>query len=116
MASGPLEPGIRRIYEDGKFFVGNAAGEVHALVGEGITLAMRGAEVLADVVRELGLGDLAGAGREYEGRWRREFAWRYGAANVFANLMMRPALAGMAGSVLEAWPGLLEACIRRSGK
>jgi menaquinone-9 beta-reductase len=116
MASGPLEPGIRRIYEDGKFFVGNAAGEVHALVGEGITLAMRGAEVLADVVRELGLGDLAGAGREYERRWRREFAWRYGAANVFANLMMRPALAGMAGSVMEAWPELLDVCIRRSGK
>jgi flavin-dependent dehydrogenase len=116
MASGPLEPGVRRVYDNGRFFVGNAAGEVHALVGEGITLAMRGAEILADALARHGLDRVHAAGEAYENQWRGEFGRRYAAAQLFANLMMRPALAGMAGRVLDAWPGLMDACIRRSGK
>jgi flavin-dependent dehydrogenase len=115
-ASGPLEPGVRCVYDDGRFFVGNAAGEVHALVGEGITLAMRGGELLADILGQHGLDHLDDAGTFYEKRWRSEFARRYAAAQVFANLMMRPALAGMAGRVLNAYPELMDACIRQSGK
>jgi flavin-dependent dehydrogenase len=116
LASGPLEPGIRQLHHDGRFFVGTAAGEVHALVGEGITLAMRGGQLLADLLLQHGLDNLPAAAHAYEQAWRPMFRRRYAPAQLFANLIMRPSLATMAGTVLDAYPELLGACIRRSGK
>jgi flavin-dependent dehydrogenase len=46
LASGPLRPGVRAAYRDGVFAVGNAAGEVHPVVGQGISLAMQSAALL----------------------------------------------------------------------
>jgi flavin-dependent dehydrogenase len=116
MTSGPLEPGIRTQYHDGRFFVGNAAGEVHALVGEGITLAMRSAALLADTLIQTGLTNLHRAGALYTHAWRKQFIPRYAAAQLFANLMMRPALAAFTGSFLDTYPEAFAACIRSAGK
>jgi flavin-dependent dehydrogenase len=102
------------VYRDGRFFVGNAAGEVHALVGEGITLALRGAAILADTVAALGVG--AAAGAAYERAWRREFALRYHAANVFAHVAMRPGVAGVVAGLLDRQPELMRACVASTGK
>ncbi len=117
-ASGPMAPGVRRIYHDGRFFVGNAAGEVHALVGEGMTLAMRGAMRLAESVIAIdpSLNKLDAIGRAYEKVWNREFRGRYRAANIFAHLMVRPGLASVAAGLLDAFPALLDYCVVRSGK
>ena len=46
LASGPLRPGVRQPYRDGVYAVGNAAGEVHPIVGQGISLALRSAALL----------------------------------------------------------------------
>ena len=47
LASGPLRAGVRPPYRDGIFAVGNAAGEVHPVVGQGIGLAIQSAQLLA---------------------------------------------------------------------
>ena len=47
LASGPLRPGVREPYRDGVFAVGNAAGEVHPVVGQGISLAIASAQLLS---------------------------------------------------------------------
>jgi flavin-dependent dehydrogenase len=46
LASGPLRAGLRAPYRDGIFAVGNAAGEVHPIVGQGIGLAIQSAQLL----------------------------------------------------------------------
>jgi 2-polyprenyl-6-methoxyphenol hydroxylase-like FAD-dependent oxidoreductase len=114
LASGPLAPGIRQVYRDGRFFLGNAAGEVHALVGEGITLALQAGGLLADAIARHGLSEAAG--RAYERRWRRAFTSRYRAAQLFANLIMRPGPAACAAVLLRACPPALCACVRWAGK
>jgi flavin-dependent dehydrogenase len=114
LASGPLIPGIRQIYHDGRFFLGNAAGEVHALVGEGMTLAMRSALLLADAIHTHALTPAAGA--HYEHAWRRMFAPRRAAAGLFAQLIMRPPIARPAAALLRAAPPLMAACVRWAGK
>jgi menaquinone-9 beta-reductase len=116
LASGPLQPGIREVYRDGRFFIGNAAGEVHALVGEGLTLALVSAQLLANSLTCTTRAGLADAGRNYEGRWRRLFLPRYYAANLFAHIMMRPTLAAPFSRCLRALPPLMNWCIRASGK
>ncbi|HVX86060.1 MAG TPA: FAD-dependent monooxygenase [Phycisphaerae bacterium] len=114
LSTGPLSPGVRSIYRDGRFFLGNAAGEVHALVGEGITLALRSAILLADAIAQHGLTDAAGDA--YARAWPRFFKPRRAAAGLFANLIMRPALARPAAALLRAAPPLLNACVRWAGK
>ena len=47
LASGPIRPGVRLGQDDGVFRIGNAAGEAHPIVGEGISMAMQSAFVLA---------------------------------------------------------------------
>ena len=125
LASGPLRPGVRLGRGDGYFRIGNAAGEAHPIVGEGISMALQSAFVLAASIaplREqlLGAATAASAQRraiaEYEALWRRRFARRLGVAAVFAHVAMRPALARAAWPLLRRWPGMLTQGARFSGK
>jgi flavin-dependent dehydrogenase len=117
-ACGPLVPGVRRIFSDGCFFTGNAAGEVHALIGEGITLALRSARLLSDkLVHGLRAGEgFEDIGLAYEAAWRCEFYRRWRAGNLFSELLMRPLLGEVAAAVLEAFPELMTLAVHYSGK
>ena len=44
---GPIRPGVRVDYPEPLLRVGNAAGETHPLVGEGIGMALQSAALLA---------------------------------------------------------------------
>jgi len=50
LASGPLRPGVREPCRDGVYAVGNAAGEVHPIVGQGISLALQSAAALSRTI------------------------------------------------------------------
>ena len=115
---GPMVPGIRRLYNNGQFFAGNAAGEVHALVGEGMTLALRSGRLLANhLLAGLGGGkNLAVIGDAYEKAWKKEFTRRLGAGNLFSDLLMRPMLGSIASDALNTFPEVLHAAVEYSGK
>ena len=125
LATGPIRPGVRLGQGDGIFRVGNAAGEAHPIVGEGISMALQSAFVLAALLaaerrRLVEPATAAGAQsrllREYEARWRRRFAQRLRVAAAFAQLAMRPWAAAAAWPIVRAWPGLLTRGARWSGK
>ena len=110
---------------DGIFRIGNAAGEAHPIVGEGISMAIQSAFVLAALLgparRRLVDPDSAADAqatllREYEARWRQRFGQRLRVAAAFAHLAMRPGAAAAAWPVVRAWPGLLTHGARWSGK
>jgi menaquinone-9 beta-reductase len=125
LASGPLRPGVRLGQGDGIFRVGNAAGEAHPIVGEGISMALQSAFVLAALIGPLrfDLVDRATALlaqqrliARYEALWRRRFARRLRVAAVFAHIAMRSALARAAWPLVRRWPGVLTEGARWSGK
>ena len=125
LASGPLRPGVRLGAGDGVFRIGNAAGEAHPIVGEGISMALQSAFVLASLIGPLRLEllDAAGAATSqrtvlarYEALWRRRFTRRLRVAAAFAHVAMRPALARIAWPVLRRWPDVLTLGARFSGK
>ena len=125
LASGPLRPGIRLGQGDGIFRIGNAAGEAHPIVGEGISMALQSAFVLASVIgpkRDALVDDAAATASQadaldaYERLWRRRFGRRLRVAATFAHVAMRPALARAAWPLLQRWPGLLTQGARFSGK
>ena len=83
LAAGPIRPGFRPLHRDGVFAAGNAAGEAHPLVAEGIAMAIQSGWLLA---RHLASATPQAAARGYARDWRRHFAPRIRAAQLFESL------------------------------
>lgn len=121
LSVGPLQPGIRVDDLHGAFRVGNAAGESHPLIGEGITMALQSSALLAGILTRHAPAALdAQVGialhRAYRAAWRREFAPRLRLAAFYAQLVMRPALGGPARALIRRWPSLLSRGAQLAGK
>ena len=119
LAAGPIHPGIHTHADAGIFAVGNAAGEAHPLVAEGISMAIQSSWLLCEGLaarKDFSLRALEAQGREYESRWRRHLSMRVHAAALFAAFTARPAGAALSMQVLERIPSLLTLGARWSGK
>jgi flavin-dependent dehydrogenase len=123
LSSGPLDPGVRLHAEDGIFRVGNAAGEAHPILGEGMSMALQSAAlVCSHLLRHRGAAAVPDAAvqaelqRAYAASWRRQFAPRLRLAAAFAHLAMRPRSAAALMQLLRVWPGLLTQGARWGGK
>ncbi|MEO6959201.1 MAG: NAD(P)/FAD-dependent oxidoreductase [Burkholderiaceae bacterium] len=123
LSAGPLQPGIRVSGRgQGAFLVGNAAGEAHPIIGEGLSMAIQSAWLLAHVLLEQGAAALASSNRQqivqrrYAATWRRTFAFRIRLAALLAHVAMRPRLVAALFPVLQRYPSLLTYAARRSGK
>ncbi len=93
---GPDPPGTASAWsERGGFAVGNAAGEAHPILGEGISMAMQGAFLLCarlELERDALLegAHQGGTGRLYGRDWRRAFGARIRWAALFARARDAP--------------------------
>ena len=123
LAAGPLAPGIRLGNDDAPFRVGNAAGEAHPIIGEGISMALQSAWLLCSALLEAqGPTQVPdGAAQRllamsYSSQWRHHFEPRLHLAAAFAHLAMRPAGAVPLVALARAWPGLLTLGARWGGK
>lgn len=123
LGAGPLAPGARvgEGVADGLFRIGNAAGEAHPILGEGMSMALQSAALLcgtllADGATVPDAGAQAGLQRRHAAAWRRAFAPRLRVAAVFAQLAMRPAGTAALMALLHRWPGLLTEGARWGGK
>jgi flavin-dependent dehydrogenase len=121
LSAGPIQPGARRCYSNGVFVVGNAAGEAHPVVAEGISMAMQSAWLLArELIRSRSSIDRPGVrdrvAQAYTVAWRRSFVARIRAASAVASWAMRPSLVKATIPLLRACPGLLAWGARVSGK
>jgi len=126
LAAGPIRPGVRlRANASDTFLIGNAAGEVHPIIGEGISMALQSAWLLceelagsADAFRCDAEGEVRRRDiqRRYVARWRAHFVRRLRLAACFAYAAMRPRLAGPLLPVLRRVPALLGVAAEVSGK
>ncbi|MDB5094815.1 MAG: geranylgeranyl reductase [Candidatus Eremiobacteraeota bacterium] len=103
---GPLAHRVRRPWAPGAVLVGDAAGFLDPFTGQGVFLALTGAERAADAIRAA-LRDPAreaSAFAEY-GRWRdADVAWRRRLARAVALLVDVPPLARRAANRLARFP------------
>jgi flavin-dependent dehydrogenase len=106
LGAGPLHPGMRPLRANGVYAIGNAAGEAHPVVGEGIAMAMQSGALLAQCLVH---------GGDYARLWRRRFALRLRVSAGLARLAMLPGAAALA-PLLGGMPGLLTAAASMSGK
>jgi 2-polyprenyl-6-methoxyphenol hydroxylase-like FAD-dependent oxidoreductase len=121
LSIGPLRPAIRLRGPDRLFSVGNAAGETHPLIGEGMSMALQSASLLAGFLIEQPARAIDAARaleihRAYRGAWHTAFALRLRLAAVFAHIAMRPALSLPVTWLLGGCPRVLTAAAHLSGK
>jgi len=125
LSVGPLRPGIRDSHRDGLFLVGNAAGEMHPLIGEGMTMALQSAFLLADQLTRHGLCTVARAvdshwakhaAQAYRQAWHAVFMPKRRLAAAYAHLAMHAPLARPAAAFLQRFPELLTVAARWAGK
>lgn len=124
IASGPIRPGVHLRHDDEFLRIGNAAGEAHPIIGEGMSMAMQSAWLLCEHL----IG--AGAHRDgpaqlpwhravrdrYAADWRQHFTRRLRLAAIIAHLMMRPRLVAMLLPVLRHRAAILGNLARWAGK
>ncbi len=113
LSAGPIRPGIRPLHRDGAFFVGNAAGEAHPLVAEGISMAIQSSRLLA---LHLLQASTAEAARTYPRAWRDNFAARLRASSAFATILVSPLVRRAGIELLASMPSALSLGARWSGK
>lgn len=121
LSVGPLRPGIRIGGETGPFKVGNAAGEVHPLIGEGINMALQSAllltaRLIAQPVGSIDARRSREIHRSYAAAWRSAFAHRMRLAAAYAQIAMHPQLSAPATVVLRRFPPVLSRAARWAGK
>jgi len=121
LASGPIRPGIRPLARDGIFAVGNAAGEAHPAIAEGISMAIQssfllGRELIAWRRQGRRRSALPLVGQNYAASWRRCFGLRLHTSRAVAQWAMRPALHSLTHPLFSCFPGLLTLGARLSGK
>jgi flavin-dependent dehydrogenase len=123
ISAGPLALGVHLSGADKFFRIGNAAAEVHPIIGEGISMALQSAALLCahfiatlppqcsqDRTWRVELS------RWYARQWRRAFLPRLAMAALFAHAAMRPALSATLWPLVRVWPALLTLGARGSGK
>lgn len=118
LAAGPIRPGIRACYERDIFRVGNAAGESHPIIAEGISMALQSSWLLATELAGAP-GGRAGretAGKRYQARWRGLFSTRVHAAAAIAKMALHPGGAALMGVAVRNFPQALTLGAHISGK
>lgn len=118
LAAGPIRPGIRVRAPERFVAIGNAAGEAHPLVAEGIGMAIQSAWLAAQALGEPAsareASALRTAAREYQRSWRAHFAARVRASRFFATATGTALHAST--SLVSALPQVLAWGARWSGK
>jgi 2-polyprenyl-6-methoxyphenol hydroxylase-like FAD-dependent oxidoreductase len=121
LSAGPIRPGIRLGANGRVFTVGNAAGEAHPIVAEGISMAIQSAWLLCERLLQHGAKRvspeiLEAVKRDYVLAWRRSFSWRIHTAGIVAQLAMRAWVGKVLLPVVAPLPGILTKGAAFSGK
>jgi len=116
-SAGPIRPGIRGTRRAGVFLIGNAAGEAHPVVAEGISMAMQSGWLLAHrLITSSVVSGFSRTAAQYDRDWRRAFSWRIRAAAVIAHWAMHPSAVAITLPMLRAFPLVLTKGARATGK
>jgi flavin-dependent dehydrogenase len=111
---GPLAVDVSNAGVEGLLLAGDAAGFVDPMTGDGLRLAMRGAELAAAAALE-SLEGQAGAHLRLARRRREELGAKLRVNRVLRSLVAEPFGVSTAAAATRIWPGLLNKLIGYAG-
>ena len=114
---GPLAVNARRAGTDGLLLAGDAAGFVDPMTGDGLSLAMRGAQLAAlEALRTLENGDFSGAVLRLDAARQSAFRAKLRFNRFVRRLVDSPVAIELAGVGATIAPGLVERAVRFAGE
>jgi geranylgeranyl reductase family protein len=114
-AIGPLALCARRLSVPGALLVGDAAGFYDPFTGEGVTLALRSAEIAAEVAHDaLGRDRFDGLG-EYDRRRHEATRHKFLLNRILQHVVARPALSNLVARRLRQRPDLADQLVGIAG-
>jgi flavin-dependent dehydrogenase len=97
---------------EGIFYAGDCRGTVDPLAGQGMTMALLGAELLAQIVCAALAADGASPALQsaYESAWHHRFGRRIQLCRAFHQILVNPLLVDLGSALKRLSPRLLAAC------
>ena len=115
LATGNVSFGVFRPDSDGVLRVGDAAGYIHPLTGDGMAMAARSGELAAQAIAcAHSWKSPEAAAPLYAQLWHREFDVRLGFAARLQPLLTVPALTTLALGAFDFAPGVADFAVRRT--
>ena len=104
VAAVPFSPKSR--YEQGVFFVGDAAGMIAPLAGDGQAMALDSGRRLAGLLGDAASADRDELGRRWSREWRKHYGTRMALAARIQRLLLKPGSAEWTIRIIGGVPGL----------
>ena len=100
--------------EDHMLMIGDTAGLIHPLCGNGMAMAIQSARIASEVILKHIQEDRGAMEREYEKLWKQEFTGRLRAGRFLQKVLLNDSLANMSASVVSTFPSLLPKIISQT--
>ncbi len=104
--TGDIYFGTRELTDSGIFFLGDAAGVIAPLAGDGIGMAVQSAQLLAGILSKYNL-DILKSTEDYNREWRNKFSGRLKTARSIQSLIMNKTIEKIGLNFVSLFPFLL---------
>ncbi|MDX1544022.1 MAG: NAD(P)/FAD-dependent oxidoreductase [Christiangramia sp.] len=105
------------IIEDHMLMLGDAAGLIHPLCGNGMAMAIHSAKLGAEAITEFYENEHIGRAyveASYRNRWNKEFRSRIRAGRLLQKILLNKVLAGITQGVIKNFPSVMPHIIKRT--
>jgi menaquinone-9 beta-reductase len=109
--TGNIYFGKRDIVREGIFYIGDAAGVIAPLVGDGIGMAVQSAKLVSNILFKNKL-DKERAGTEYRKEWSKMFSRRISIAGIVQKSVLNNSLRNPGVSTISHFPGVISTIIK----
>ncbi len=102
--------------EDHILMVGDSAGLIHPLCGNGMSMAIHGAKIVSELLIDAFRESLerAAVERQYQVSWKRAFGQRLRTGRLIQRLLLNPSTSDIGFRVAQRFPGLVQGVIKRT--
>nr|WP_199078311.1 NAD(P)/FAD-dependent oxidoreductase [Pedobacter sp. ASV19] len=105
----------KELVKDHILMIGDAAGLIHPLCGNGMGMAIHSAKICAElIIEQYGISDQLQLERNYSKQWKANFEQRMAFGKRLSSLLLNGALSDIAMSMLVRFPSILPQMIKRT--
>jgi len=112
LSFGPKEAVVNHI-----LMIGDTAGLIHPLCGNGMAIAIHGAKICAELLLQFSIGKIktrAAMEQKYTAAWNHHFKYRLKTGALLSALMKKESLSNLTMNTMTIIPGILPAIIKRT--
>jgi len=103
--------------QDHILMLGDAAGLIHPLSGNGMAMAIHSAKIASEVILKYYENETynrEAMEKEYQKKWKEQFSSRLRMGNILQNILLNPQLSNIVQKIISSFPSLLPKIISRT--